>query len=120
MLVLAYVLALSGISIVVSSMALMAGCRRKLIDYQFTNHHDAWVEAGRPLGGKATRAEASFFVSDFAAYSTMGWMFERPTWLPPESPGELLRRRALRYLLLAPTGIIPMVAAVLLFIRFAP
>jgi hypothetical protein len=120
MLVLAYVLAFVGISLVVSFLVLAEACRRYLVDYQFANHHDSWLETGRPLGGKATRAEASFFGSDFAAFATFGWLFERPAWLPRDSCGEVLRRRAVRYLLLAPLGIIPLGAAVLLFFRFAP
>lgn len=119
MIALAYVLLVAGIGVVVSFLVLAEACRRKLVDYVFAHRHDIWVQSGRPLAGNATRRETSFFSSDIAAYRTLGWVFARPSWLPPDGPAEALRRRAIRYVLLAPTGVVPGAVGVLLAIRYA-
>ena len=118
--VLAYVLLLVGISVVVSCLTLAEACRRKFVDCVFAQHHEIWLQAGRPLAGKATRREASFFRSDLAAYVTLGWIAKRPPWLPPNGPAEAMRRRAIRWVMLAPLGLVPGVVGVFLAIQHAP
>ena len=74
------------------------GALNQLIDLQYTTHHEDWVSSGRPLGGRVTRKESSFWLSDFSAIAFGGGLVsETPGWIKnrPEAVAILRRYRKL-------------------------
>jgi hypothetical protein len=54
----------------------------QLIEVEYTEFRDHWLTDGRPVGGKGSRAEASFWVSGFSRNSVLNrWLLETPTWV---------------------------------------
>lgn len=83
-------------------MGIFISAFRKLTDYQFKNHHDSWVNDGRPTGGKITRGEITFITSDIAAYfCVLSRLFSRPAWLAEGSDGDLYRNKMIRWALIS-------------------
>jgi hypothetical protein len=90
---------------------------RKVVDFQFQNPNDAWVADGRPIGGKITRRNLSFFASDFATISCgISWTTSRPCWLPQGSVTDKFRTDMIRWFLISLIGFLAVAAGIVLFI----
>ena len=54
----------------------------QLIEVEYTEFREQWLADGRPIGGKGSRTEASFWVSGSSRSSVMQrWLLETPTWV---------------------------------------
>ena len=72
--------ALGVILVVAAATATLVGSQ--LIEVEYTEFRDQWLADGRPVGGKRSRAEASFWVSGFSRSSVLNqWLLETPTWV---------------------------------------
>jgi hypothetical protein len=102
--------------IVASGVSRQAG--RRLVDYEFQNHHEQWIRDGRPVGGRITRTELSFWGSDFASILAWNrWALRRPEWLLAGSVGESFLVSARRWAWLSLLGLLLGVAGMVLFGR---
>lgn len=53
----------------------------RLVDLEHGEFHDEWLKDGRPVGGRASRKEASFWRSGFATQRCFNsWLVGSPTW----------------------------------------
>ena len=53
----------------------------RLVDIQHERHHDLWIADDRPVGGRRTRSEISFWISGSATQEVFGrWLFRTPLW----------------------------------------
>src|SRR5687767_8046093 len=66
---------------------------RQLVDLLYTHHRDLWIASGRPLGGKITRKEASFWPTWISATVSTDWFSETPEWIRMHPQGLALLRR---------------------------
>lgn len=118
MIIATFVLMFGGLLSFVACFAASSQAGRRLVDFQFQNHHDTWVHDGRPAGGKLTRSELSFFGSGLAAIlAFQSWAMRRPEWLPSDSDGEQFRVAMIRWGFYSLIGLAVAVAAGFLFFR---
>ncbi len=65
----------------------------QLIELEYTEFRDQWLADGRPVGGKRSRTETSFWRSDLSRRSVMQrWLLETPTWVRGHSRASQLLR----------------------------
>ncbi len=117
MFIVSLALMFGGVTFYLVTLNLSARAFRKVVDFQFQNHNDAWVADGRPIGGKITRRNLSFFASDFATISCgISWTISRPSWLPQGSATDKFRIAMIRWFLISLIGFLAVAAGIVLFI----
>jgi hypothetical protein len=66
----------------------------QLIELEYTEFREQWLADGRPVGGKGSRAEASFWLSGFSRRSVvLQWLLESPAWVQDHMRASQLLRR---------------------------
>ncbi len=52
-----------------------------LIELEYVDFHEQWLQDGRPVGGKRSRGAASFWLSGFSRNIVLQrWLMSTPTW----------------------------------------
>jgi hypothetical protein len=90
------ILLMVGFPIFAFTMLKTAHHFRVLVDIEFAEFKDKWKADGRPVGGKASRKEASFLFSGISSsFCMMQWLVATPTWISshPVAPQHLHRMR---------------------------
>jgi hypothetical protein len=117
MFILSLALIFGGLTFYLVTFNLSLKAFRKVVDFQFQNHNDLWVADGRPIGGKMTRRNLSFFASDFATISCgISWTMSRPSWLPQGSEADKFRINMIRWFLTSLVGFLAVAAGIVLLI----
>jgi hypothetical protein len=117
MFILSLALVFGGVAFYFVTLSLSVMAFRKVVDFQFQNYNDAWVSDGRPIGGKITRRNLSFFRSDFATFCCgISWTISRPNWLPRGSVTDKFRTEMIRWFLISLIGFLAVAAGIVLFI----
>lgn len=98
-------------------MGVFISAYRKLTDYQFKNHHDSWLNEGRPTGGKITRSKTTFISSDIAQFfCILSRLFSRPDWLTEGSDADLYRSKMIRWAIVSLLSFLATGSGLILFI----
>ncbi len=117
MFMLSLALIFGGVAFYLVTLNLSVKAFRKVVDFQFQNYNDAWVADGRPIGGKITRRNLSFFASDFATISCgISWIISRPSWLLQGSVTDKFRTDMIRWFLISLIGFLAVAAGIVFFI----
>jgi hypothetical protein len=64
--------------------------RDKLIEHQFQHHRDEWIRDGRPIGGRASGMESTFWQGRFARIVVESWVWKTPEWVKSDRKAERL------------------------------
>ncbi len=116
MMILSLILMFGGVLFYIFALNISIVSFRKLVDYQFQNYRDLWEKDGRPIGGKITRNQLSFFGSDLS--TTMcgfDWALKRPEWLQAGSEADEFRRKMIRWFFISFIGFFSFAGGMLTF-----
>ena len=60
-------------------------CVHRLVEFEYTNYYEFWLEDGKPIGGFGTvgkSRESSFWAGSWAREACIGkWLTETPDWI---------------------------------------
>lgn len=71
----------AAVTAVVVSTFIMSSAFDELVEQQFAKHKDQWVNSGKPIGGKNSRQNASFWLSGLASPLVLQqWLSHPPEW----------------------------------------
>ena len=81
-------------------MMLMREHFQKLVDIEYLEFHNKWIEDGRPAGGRVTLSEQNFFLSGFSpSLVLVQWMFSTPRWAKGHTAAEFHLRKMKQWFL---------------------
>ena len=116
MMVLSLILMFGGVLFYIFALNISIVSFRKLVDYQFQNFHDLWEKDGRPVGGKMTRSQLSFFGSDLSTtICGFEWAIKRPEWLEARSEADGFRRKMIHWFFISLIGFFSFAGGMLIF-----
>jgi hypothetical protein len=53
----------------------------RLFEHQATHHPKEWTASGRPIGGKESGRQSTFWAGRFSRVAALGWVFLTPKWV---------------------------------------